>query len=1529
MENQMLCYQCGCAKEGKYCNDTIGACGKSAETSRLQDELTGALIGLAKASVHKSVDDNVQRLIVEGLAATAAHTDFDNEYLFALTEQIKAAKTKYIPKFGDHNTSLKLPEDFDIRLIWQKTPDVRSLKSLLLFGIRGIALYAYESWSLGSKNKEAASFFHKALIALGANHFKEDYYTLLEEMGGIGLRAMELTEKARFSTYGSPTTVKVPRVIEPGPFIIVSGHNFEILERILEQTKDSGVAVYSHGEMLPAHSYPLFRKYRHFIGHYGTSWQNQQNEFDHIPAAIVFTSGCMMLPLNSYADRCFTAGTARIQGIPHLDNDFTPAMIRSIELGGAPQQIVFPGINGGTAVTTGFSRKSIRTVSYKLAAALAEGNVHHIYVVGGCDGTEAERQSYTDLIRRIPDDAVVFTWGCAKYRFNDIDYGEIGGVPRIIDVGMCNDLPLMVETINSVAESAKLRVEELPLTWHYTWQEQRSVAELFALFAADIQNVVLGPSLPPYFTEDVFRTVTKEYRMTLISDALKEEAEETDDSTLTAEIYKNGEEIVATIAVAPEESEENTHLPAEDAVDTGADMDIEDRAEAAGLPAWAIADEDEDDDYDEEIPAPAPEAPKIRPEDIDQTPAFAMEDDEEDLRAEIPAETPMDIESRSAAAGLPAWAMEEDEEEIILTEEDIIPVTASAAPMKKIYEDETEKAVPTPKETTEDKEPELYRFKEEEPPKIALPKGAGVSGWKDPDEEPAFVPSAERKPFHYTPPKELIEIEQPAPIVLPAGAGVSGFAANHDLDQNTPEDPRGEMYSFAEPLPEIKIPKGKGVSGWKEEDDEIRPAKRNSGADSSSEKPWLKKSLEKLHAEVESDNKAPDPIPSAIPKATPKIEEKVADAPAEDPAIVAAENSGKPWLAQSLKTLKESIAADEEATANKNSDKPWLKASLEQLHAEVEAEQGGEANAPAPKAPSDENDEETYVSQYHHDAASAADKPWLKTSIEELKASIDRDAGIKSVRKDEKKAPAAAKTEEEVAAQWQNTTAAPAWKDIAPATSTDNVTPSVNTVPAEEHFDEPTGGGEPPEAWQKPQVLPKPWDKDLQTVWKKPDVLPKPWEMQQPSMYHNPSQDTPAQGHTIPNLPMGTPVQGNAPASPQLTVAQQFQWEAEQEAAQQALAEQQAAAEQQALIEAQQQAMAEQQALLEAQRQASAQWEAQQQELSMQQAYLQQQQLATQEAEQRAIAASQNLEEQAAQIRATRAAQESYAAQLQEQAYRIQEARNLQAAQAAQLEQQAQQLEQLRIQQESQKNRQSMQERREQAAYAAQLEQQAQQLRQAQAQQEAYRNQLEQEAARMQSARAQQEEQAARLNQQEQLLQQAMLRQQTPNPYQFGVMPAVNEVPSDIPRGAGVSGYRQTGFIPGQERPSATDAIQTLREIPPAAAPNIAAGTGISGSRYHEELPPIQTDYSQTYGVPQTPRVNLPRGMGISGWNDPTATAPTQEAPTANFFGFMNSDAPAGVRSNSEVITPGSGDEFIATTGPDGEVTLTIRTDKK
>lgn len=1254
MENQMLCYQCESVADGKCCNGAAGVCGKTAETSYLQDTLTGALIGLAKASVHKSVDEEIQWLMVEGLCATAAHANFADQRLLALIDRAQAAKKRFMPKYGDYNTGLKIPEDFDIRLIWQKSPDIRSLKSLLLFGIRGIASYAYQSWALHYKNKEAATFFHKALIALGANHFKEDYFDLINEMGDVNLRAMELLNKAKYETYGQPTPVEVPRVIDAGPFIIVSGHHFNDLKMILEQTADTGINVYSHSEMLPAHAYPEFRKYPHFKGHYGTGWQNQQAEFDHIPAAVVFTSNCVRIPLPSYADRVFTTGTAGLPGIPHIeDNDFRPVLIRAIELNGAPSRVTFPGTNGGELVKTGFGKKSLQTLGYKVAGAMADGDINHIFVIGGCDGLGENRQFYTDIAHRIPPDSVILTYGCCKFRFNDLENTAIAGVSRIIDVGQCGDLLNIVEAVEAIAAAAKCRVEELPLTWLLSWQEQRSIANLFSLFAADVHNVILGPQLPPFFTPSVFDVYAKEYH---VSTLMRDDGDESTDrkeappekttqaqppageqpdempedfryeeETREDEVRVLPERDEIEVPVSEDEEEERTFTPdqsdfseQEEISAPAKEDDLNERADAAGLPDWAVSEEEEEDEEDlmtAEVVS-VPEKPRIRPEDIDQTPDFLLADEDEEAEEkeiavtdatnepslfEEAAENNTDsgktrtVEKKKKAAkttkstaetkkapaktakGKKAKKTAEDEP---LATVPPVKKAAKKAPVQKapaqegaaVKEENPENTfelkTETPEAPIKSKQPKENKDATEnqddfvlqdtdaaskktrtkkqqataqttelppastitantpetpaipanapEPPQepdaivspLGIPKGKGVSGWKDPDVNPSFDRDVVRKPYAYSPTAELEEMPTPPPVVLPEGAGVSGFSPRQ-AKTNGPSS-KEDMYSFAEVKPEIKIPKGKGVSGWKETDEISFPGKkRSSDGEKSSAKPWLENSLKELKASLaEKDENDTKQNPSEEAQAIPKAEETrvtPAAAPQEPPA------PNNETADQKTTAKPQPPLLDEEERLTK----PWLENSLQELKAALAEDETAKQEA--------------------------GNKPWLAASLQQLKESLEEE-GIKPAAKEENAAeapsttPSAGETESAETGRIQPVQPK-SWQDIVPISQSapqKSPAPQELTQPAAEpeSRNEPSGSEPPPQTWQKPQVQAKPWDRDLQTTWQKPPIQPKPWQQLQPTMFHNNNQAAPVQNYTqLPNLPLGQP--GTNPARPE------------------------------------------------------------------------------------------------------------------------------------------------------------------------------------------------------------------------------------------------------------------------------------------------------------------------------------------------------------------------------------------------------------
>ena len=359
MTNKMFCYQCeqtaGCAG----CTGNAGVCGKRAETAELQDKLTGALVGLARAAEGNGdmVTKDTDRLIIEGLFATITNVNFNDETLSALIDRVHAEKDRLVPSCLSCSSVCGRNEDYDMRSIWDGDEDIRSLKSLILFGIRGVAAYAYHASVLGYTDEEVNKFFYKALFTIGTDWGMDELLPVVLEVGEVNLKCMALLDKANTETYGLPAPAEVSLTVEKGPFIVISGHDLYDLKQLLEQTENKGINIYTHGEMLPAHAYPELKKYSHLKGNFGTAWQNQQKEFADIPAPVLFTTNCLMPPKASYADRVFTTDVVSYPEIVHIgdEKDFTPVIEKALELGGYEKDTVFTGINGGKKVMTGFS----------------------------------------------------------------------------------------------------------------------------------------------------------------------------------------------------------------------------------------------------------------------------------------------------------------------------------------------------------------------------------------------------------------------------------------------------------------------------------------------------------------------------------------------------------------------------------------------------------------------------------------------------------------------------------------------------------------------------------------------------------------------------------------------------------------------------------------------------------------------------------------------------------------------------------------------------------------------------------------------------------------------------------------------------------------------------------------------------------------------------------------------------------------------------------------------------------------------
>ena len=522
MENKMFCYQCEQTAGCTGCTGNAGVCGKSANTARLQDELTGALIGLARAAEGNEhlVTEEMNQLVLEGLFTTVTNVNFNDETLKILIYKIENAKKKLVPNCFTCSGSCGRNDNFDMNTLWTTDEDVRSLKSLILFGIRGMAAYAYHASVLGYTDETISKFFYKALFAIGMKDWGMDkLLPIVLEVGKVNLRCMELLDQANTTTYGTPVPTTVPLTIEKGPFIIITGHDLKDLQLLLEQTKDKGINIYTHGEMLPAHAYPEFKKYSHLKGNFGTAWQNQQKEFDHIPGAILYTTNCLMPVKASYADRVFTTEVVSYPEMVHIgeEKDFTPVIEKALALGGYTKDQHMTGINGGMQVTTGFSHGTVLSVADQVIEAVKNGDIKHFFLVGGCDGARVGRNYYTEFVKQSPEDSIILTLACGKYRFNDLDLGTIGGLPRIMDMGQCNDAYGAIKVAIALAEAFECDVNELPLSMVLSWYEQKAVCILLTLLYLGIKNIHLGPTLPAFISSNVLNFLVENYGISPIS----------------------------------------------------------------------------------------------------------------------------------------------------------------------------------------------------------------------------------------------------------------------------------------------------------------------------------------------------------------------------------------------------------------------------------------------------------------------------------------------------------------------------------------------------------------------------------------------------------------------------------------------------------------------------------------------------------------------------------------------------------------------------------------------------------------------------------------------------------------------------------------------------------------------------------------------------------------------------------------------------------------------------------------------------
>jgi hydroxylamine reductase len=531
----MYCYQCEQTAKGTGCN-TFGVCGKDPATAALQDLLVHATKGLSMYAHHAAElganDPEVDRSVIDFLFATVTNVDFDAErlrgHLLDAARVRDKAKAMYEAACAKNG---KKPESLNSATTWQPAgdvaglvrqgeevnhskrrvvlgDDVTGLQELVLYGLKGAAAYADHARVLGYEDPDIYATFHEALNFLAKpNPTADELLGWAMKAGELNLTVMGLLDTANTDTYGHPEPTQVRVTPVRGKCIAVSGHDLKDLDELLKQTEGRGINVYTHGEMLPCHAYPKLKKYKHLAGNYGGAWQDQAKEFDAFPGAILMTTNCIQKPRETYKGRIFTSGLVAWPGVRHIgpNRDFAPVIEAALAAGGfvedSPEQ----------TITVGFGRQAVLSVADKVIAAVKSGQIRHFFLVGGCDGAKSGRNYYTDFAQKAPKDCVILTLACGKYRFNKLPFGQIDGIPRLLDVGQCNDAFSAIQIAVALADAFKCEVNQLPLSMILSWYEQKAVAILLTLLYLGIKNIRLGPSLPAFITPKVLSILVEKF----------------------------------------------------------------------------------------------------------------------------------------------------------------------------------------------------------------------------------------------------------------------------------------------------------------------------------------------------------------------------------------------------------------------------------------------------------------------------------------------------------------------------------------------------------------------------------------------------------------------------------------------------------------------------------------------------------------------------------------------------------------------------------------------------------------------------------------------------------------------------------------------------------------------------------------------------------------------------------------------------------------------------------------------------------
>lgn len=537
----MFCYQCEQTSKGKGCTN-VGVCGKDEKVAGLQDILVHAAKGISmyahRARQLGGVDKTVDRFVVDALFTTVTNVNFDSDRMAAwigrAAEVRELAKEKYeqatVAK-GDTPTALDGPATYPLSgpvadllgmadtvgiesRIVVKGADITGLEELVIYGLKGLAAYAKHASTLGQEDETVFAFCHEVLDFLTRDQTVDALTAMALRVGEVNLKVMEILDAANTGTYGhpEPTPVRIDAV--KGKAILVSGHDLADLEALLKQTEGKGINIYTHGEMLPCHGYPGLKKYSHLAGNYGGAWQDQRKEFEKFPGAILMTTNCIQLPKESYKARIFTSGLVAWPGVQHIDDqDFSPVIDAALAAPG------FPDDGPGKTITVGFGRNAVLGVADKVIEAVKAGDIKHFFLVGGCDGAKSGRNYFTEFVEKTPKDTVVLTLACGKYRFNKLELGDIGGIPRLLDIGQCNDAYSAIQIAVALANAFDTDVNSLPLSMVLSWYEQKAVAILLTLLHLGIKNIRLGPSLPAFVTPDVLNVLVDAFGIRPIATA--------------------------------------------------------------------------------------------------------------------------------------------------------------------------------------------------------------------------------------------------------------------------------------------------------------------------------------------------------------------------------------------------------------------------------------------------------------------------------------------------------------------------------------------------------------------------------------------------------------------------------------------------------------------------------------------------------------------------------------------------------------------------------------------------------------------------------------------------------------------------------------------------------------------------------------------------------------------------------------------------------------------------------------------------